>query len=129
MNASIAAGSTVSVKEVLNELDGNIPKQYMKDWLASNRQIFLPPCEEEAVFVASIFAVPHFQYLVTEKQRLKGSPVADPFVIASAKYRDGCVVTEESRKPNSARMPNVCDHFGIDCCNLQDFMSRSGWKY
>jgi hypothetical protein len=80
-------------------------------------------------FVAEIFSVPHFQQLVSEQQRLKGVPVADPFVIAMAKIRCGCVVTEEVKKPGAARIPNVCEHFGIACCNIEAFMEAKEWQF
>ncbi|MCZ6821218.1 MAG: DUF4411 family protein [Calditrichaeota bacterium] len=63
------------------------------------------------------------------KQRLKGTPVADPFVIASARIRQACVVTEEGKKKNAARIPNVCEYFGVDCTNLEGFMERERWRF
>ena len=80
-------------------------------------------------FVGEIFSVPHFHALVKEKSLLDGHPCADPFVIARAKVIDGCVVAEERQKPNAAKIPNVCEHFGIDCTNLQGFMQREGWTF
>ena len=53
-------------------------------------------------------------------------PVADPFVIALAKVRDGCVVTEETMRPNAAKVPNVCEHFGIEYTNVEGFMNKEG---
>lgn len=73
--------------------------------------------------------MPHFQNLVTERNRLTGRPIADPFVIALAEAINGCVVTQEKEKPNAAKIPNVCDHFDIECTNLQGFMEREGWKF
>jgi hypothetical protein len=73
--------------------------------------------------------VRHFEYLVGQEQRLTGAYVADPFVIASAKVRKACVVTEEQKKPNAAKIPNVCAHFGIECTNLEGFMKREGWSF
>jgi len=85
--------------------------------------------QQETLFVSKIFSVRHFQYLVGQKQTLKGTPVADPFLIASAKVRKGCVVTGEKKKPNAAKIPNVCEYFGIDCTNLEGFMEREGWSF
>ncbi|MEE8526835.1 MAG: DUF4411 family protein [Thermoanaerobaculia bacterium] len=65
----------------------------------------------------------------TLKARLLGKPVADPFLIAAAKVLDGCVVTEESFPPNAARIPNVCEHFGIDWTNFEGFLERNGWTF
>ena len=56
--------------------------------------MFLTPTDDETALVVEIFKVKHSQMLVSETQRLKGQPVADPFVIASAKARKGTVITE-----------------------------------
>jgi hypothetical protein len=58
-----------------------------------------------------------------------GVPVADPFVIASAKIREGIVVTEESRKPNAARIPNVCDYYKLECISFAQYLEALGWKF
>jgi hypothetical protein len=76
-----------------------------------------------------IFKVKHFQALIGEKQRLKGTPVADAFVIACARRYGGTVVTEERLKPNAAKIPNVCDHFKIGCISLEGFMQQQAWKF
>ena len=67
--------------------------------------------------------------LVSEQDLLAGNLRADPFIIAKAKVLNGCVVTEERRKPNAAKIPNVCEHFGVDYTNLQGFMEREGWRF
>ncbi len=121
----------ISVKESFLELENKLPenRQHMQVWISERKFIFLPPTPEEMTFVANIFSIPHFQQLVRPKQMLVGAPLADPFIIASAKLRSGCVVTEEGRKENSARIPNVCDHFGIDCINVEKFMEREKMKF
>lgn len=129
LDACVAGGRIVSVKEVRKELDSDAAKPHLTSWLKENRHIFLVPSEQELEFVAEIFKVPRFQDLVRRRQRLRATPVADPFVIASAKVRGGCVVTEESKKPNAARIPNACEHFGVDCTNLEGLMEREGWRY
>jgi len=55
--------------------------------------------------------------------------VADPFVIALAKARDGCVVTEETMRPNAAKIPNVCEHFGIEYAKLEGVMNKEAWTF
>ena len=101
----------------------------MANWAASNQRFFREPSNEELAFVGRIFRVPHFQSLVREKERWSGKPVADPFVIAKASVLRGCVVTREIRKPNSSRIPNVCEHFGVDCSSLEGFMERESWIF
>ena len=55
------------------------------------------------IFVKKIFDIIPFQQLVAQKQRLKGTPVADPFIIASAKIKNACVITEEKKKINAIK--------------------------
>jgi hypothetical protein len=119
----------ISVQEVFKELEPGRNKKFLLDWVTSNKKIFLKPTQNETLFVSEIFKIKHFQYLVSERQMLQGKPVADPFIIACAKIKKGCVITEEAFKPNAARIPNVCQHFEIDCTNVEGFMDREGWQF
>lgn len=124
-----ATGDLVSVREVLNELDAYNDTDLIQVWARNHKKIFLPPTAAEQQFVVQIFSVQHFQALISRKALLKGTPVADPFVIASAKIRNGTVVTQEQSKPNAAKVPNVCTHFGIPCITLEKFMGDQGWSF
>ena len=128
-NQAVTFGKIISVREVRRELDFYIPYPHLSDWVKDYGHIFLSPRPAEMQFVSDIFSVSHFQTLVNAKTRLLGQPCADPFIIAKAKFIDGCVVTEEKWKQNAAKIPNVCDHFGIDCINLQGFMEREDWTF
>lgn len=126
---AISERQIVSVREAYLELDTRATRQHLLDWVNRNKEIFLVPSPEETQFVAEIFSVRHFQQLINEKHRLTASPVADPFIVASAKVRNACVVTEESFKKNSARIPNVCDHYGIEWVTIQGFMDKEQWRF
>lgn len=128
-DGAIASGTVVYVREVCNEIQKIGNSQWLLDWVQQHRDIFLTPSTAETEFVAEIFRVPHFRNLVSERQRLAGSVVADPFVIACARVQEGCVITEEAFRPNAARIPNVCQHFGIDCTNFEGFLDRMGWEF
>ncbi len=128
----------ISTREVYKELENQAVSNELKTWAKNNKAIFTTPSAQELQFVAEIFRHKHFQSLIGEQQRLKGTPVADPFVVACAKICQGTVVTEEgwkrdtttpSLKPNAAKIPNVCHHFGIACVNLEVFMQQQGWKF
>jgi len=126
----VHSGSLISSREVWREMQEGNPDDSVNSWLEERKDIIFPvPSSEELNCVSQILSVPHFQTLIGEKQRLKGTPVADPFVIACAKVRDGVVVTEEKYKDNAAKIPNVCLHFGVECINLEEFMSRQGWSF
>lgn len=125
---AVAAGLIVSTREVLRELDREDP-DHVLTWSKKNGSVFTMPTDEETNFVGQILAVPHFQQLIGTKAQLVGTPVADPFVIACAAVRKGTVVTEERLKPNAAKIPNVCQHFGVKCLNLENFMRAEGWTF
>lgn len=125
----VGRGELISTREVWNELQNGNPNPYVTQWLKDRKEIFKIPDDAELQFVAQIFQVPHFQGLIGQKQRLKGDPVADPFVIACAKVKNGVVVTEEQLKPKAAKIPNVCEHFKIPCINLETFMRQQDWKF
>ncbi len=129
LDAAVSEGTVVSVREVRRELGSPSTREHLSQWVKRNGDIFLKPSEVEMAFVAEVFQFPRFQHLVGERQRLRGTPVADPFVIACAKVTGGCVVTEERLKENAAKIPNVCKHFAIDCTNLEGFMARQGWEF
>lgn len=119
----------ISTREVWNELvQQNISADVLA-WAKQNKQIFTTPNATELQFVAQIFQIQHFQSLIGEQQRLKGTPVADPFVIACAKIKGGTVVTEEQLKPNAAKIPNVCAHFNVPCIDLERFMQQQKWIF
>ena len=126
---AVDIGKIISVREVFRELDQNASAPHLSDWTENHKSIFIIPNAEATQFVSTIFSFPHFQALVSEKNRLAGRPCADPFIIAWAKVIGGCVVTEEREKPNAAKIPNVCRHFGIDGTNLQGFMEREDWSF
>ncbi|CAH1070375.1 PIN domain-containing protein [Candidatus Nitrotoga sp. 1052] len=119
----------ISTREVWNELERQNVSADVLAWAKQNKQIFTTPNTAELQFVAQIFQTKHFQSLIGEQQRLKGTPVADPFVIACAKIKGATVVTEEQQKPNAAKIPNVCEYFNVPCIDLERFMQQQGWTF
>jgi hypothetical protein len=128
-DAAVEAGSVVSVSEVYNELQFQVTDEWFLNWIEDHKSMFRIPSAEEGQFVAEIFKIDHFRILVGEKQQLKGQPVADPFLIAHAHIHKGIVVSEEREKPNAAKIPNVCSHFGIPCTNVDGFLEACGWEF
>ena len=128
-NQAVNLEKIISVREVFRELDQDASIDHLSDWIKQHRSIFMTPSTAATQFVSTIFSVPHFQALVPERNRLAGRPNADPFIIAMTKVINGCVVTKEKERPNAAKIPNVCRHFGVDCTNLQGFMKRENWSF
>lgn len=138
LDSLVQTGNFVSTREVFNELERQAVSEEVLNWAKKHKTIFTIPAPAEQQFVAEIFRVKHFQGLIDAQHRLKGMPVADPFVIACAKAKNGTVVTEEgwlhpsqtlTLKPNAAKIPNVCRHFKIPCVDLEEFMHQQGWTF
>jgi len=126
-NGFISKQTIISVPEVRKELERRGDR--LSDWATSHRELFLPPNAEESGFITEIFKVRHFRILIQKKQQYIEGPAADPFIIAKAKVINGCVVTQEKHAENAAKIPNVCDHFGIPCINLEGFMETENWTF
>lgn len=76
-----------------------------------------------------IFKKRHFQDNIEKIKLLKGGPVADPFLVAKAKALNGIVVTQEEFKPNSVKLPNICEFMGVQCTNLEGLMEKEDWQF
>ncbi|GAB4287742.1 MAG: DUF4411 family protein [Coriobacteriia bacterium] len=125
----VGAGRITSCREVAKELELQNASEHLGLWCAEHDGLFGDPSADEMAAVARVFNVPHFQQLIGQRQQLKGLPVADPFLVARGVVRNACVVTEEALKPNAAKLPNVCEHFGVRCTNVQGFLSEVGWQF
>jgi Domain of unknown function (DUF4411) len=122
-------GRLISVKECREEVENYYKTDHIKVWAKDHSSIFLPATPEEGMFVAEIFKIAHFRQLISQKAALQGKHVADPFLIASAKIRNATVVTQEELKPNAAKIPNVCKHFGISYINLEQMMEKENLSF
>lgn len=121
-------GEILSTREVLREVeDGSI--ETLRDWCVQHRAIFHTPTAAEGAIVGRIYSVNHFQQNIEQRKLLRGGRNADPFVIAKAAIDNGCVVTMEKFKENGTKIPNICQHFGVECVSLEEFMEREGWQF
>jgi len=121
-------GDIVSTREVLREIEDGATES-LREWAAQNGELFTTPNAEEGAFVTRIYAEQHFQQNIERQKMLKGGRNADPFVIAKAAVTESTVVTMEQGKENAVKIPNICNHFGIQCMTLEDFMETEGWEF
>lgn len=121
--------NVTSVREAKFELESKFDENTVKLLKKHNADFFEDPTVEELAFVTEIYFIPHFQQNLDKKKILQGGYFADPFIIAKARFEKAVVVTEESRPKNGARIPNICDYFGIGCENLQGFLVRENWRF
>lgn len=118
----------ISTREVRTEIEQG-DDDIVATWAKANKVVFTTPTGAETAYVAKILAIPHFQQLINRKAQQRGTPVADPFVIACAGVNGSTVVTQEKLKPNAAKIPNVCGHFKIPCTDLEGFLVAQKWSF
>lgn len=121
-------GNVTSTREVRREIEDG-PVEALRDWAKQHADLFPAPTAEEAEGVARIYRVVHFQQNVELQKTLKGGKNADPFVVAKAWVIGGAVVTMEQERPNGAKIPNICGHFGVGCFTLEQFMAEEKWQF
>lgn len=121
--------SIVSVREAKKELEDRFEREIIQRLTDHNIDFFAIPTVEELEFVRTIYSVQHFQQNLEKKKLLKGGYLADPFLVAKARIAAGAVVCEEERKPHAAKISNICEHFGIECVKLEEFLTRENWLF
>jgi len=125
----VSDGKLVSVREVHKELINTSDERAFDEWVKKNKPIFKPATGEETSFLSLLFATKNFRDNLNKRHIQQGMPVADPFLVAYAKVHGATVVTEERYRPNAAKIPNMCDHFGIPCKTLLGFMTDEDWVF
>jgi hypothetical protein len=125
----IAEGKFWSTREVRREIEHNCPFEHVSEWVKFHHEIFRVPTVEEQKVVREMFKAQKGRDLVRRNNILKGLPVADPFVIAAAKISGGKVITRESFKAGGARIPTICKDLGVECINLEDFLTAEGIRF
>ena len=123
----VVEGRFTSVRESLRELEDRGGESL--EWAAAHSELFMTPDAKEGAFVASIYAVEHFQANFEKQKLLRGGRNADPFLIARAACIQGTVLTMEQFKANGAKIPNICEHFKVPCLDLQGFMEKEDWVF
>lgn len=121
-------GRLTSTRENLREVMDGAPDECI-EWAKRNQKLFVTPVAAEGAFVAEIYKVAHFQQNIEQQKLLRGGRNADPFVIARAAVNGLAVVTMELIKPHAVKIPNICQHFGVKCLSLGEFMREEGWKF
>ena len=116
-----------STREVLREVADRDDEVHT--WCKLNKELFVTPNDDEVKVVGEIMSLPKFVAHMPKQTFLSSRPFADPYVIARAASLDWTVVTEEKEKRKSAKIPNICQHFDVECTNLDGFMKSQGWQF
>lgn len=127
-DALVADGRIVSTREALREIEDGAPENLL-EWARDHQALFATPTAAEGAFVTRIYGVAHFQQNIEQQKLLRGGKNADPFVIAKAAVEGRPVVTMELLKPHAAKIPNICEHFGIRCFSLEDLWKKRAGNF
>jgi len=122
-------GKIISVRETRKEIEIIKRGDRLEDWIKQNSDFFKDPTIEELKFITTIYSVNHFQHNLEKTKLLNGGAFADPFIIAKARVNNAIVVTQEKRKENGAKIPNICEYFGIECIDLNGFLVKENWIF
>lgn len=125
----VAAGELISIREVRRELRFQASKEHLANWIDAHRSIFHLPSNAECEFVVELMQREQYRNLVKHKNIQKGSPSADPFLIASARIRGAIVVTEEHYIQGGARIPTACVEFDIPYLDLDGFFQAEELQF
>jgi len=97
----------------------------LAEWAKNQKALFVEPDQAVQSRFTDIANYVNSRYPATQaRQFLAG---ADPWLIAHAKTYGDVVVTREDRVPShssKAKIPNVCDYFGIGSIDLFEMLRR-----
>lgn len=124
-------GSPQTVFDELSTTEKVEDKDKLELWARELRGIlFLPP--EPSVQVEYGKAVNYVQYNGRYKQQWIASWLAgaDPWLVAFPMAPGGKIVTFETPAPTGTKpkIPDVAQHFGINCISLWDMLTELGFK-
>lgn len=122
-------GELISVREVRRELKHQCNSDHLAEWIESHRSIFLLPSNGECEFVVELMLREQYRNLIKHRNIRKGSPAADPFIIASAYRHNATVVTQEQLVEGGARIPTACQEYDIPCIDLNGFFQAEQLQY
>jgi len=119
------SGRITSCHEVYREIE-NFDDE-IASWVKNNKDYFHRPSLSEQRIVTSILA--KHPELIRQSNIVSGKPVADPFVIAQAKYHKRTLVHREKAKPNAHNIPTICATEKIPNIDLFQFFRDVQWTF
>ena len=98
-----------------------IKDEDLKEWVKKHKDCFSPLTKELQQKTMEILA--QFPHLI--KIRSTSNSNADPFLIATAIIEHATIISDERKRDETSRdyhIPNVCEHYDIECITLQAFL-------
>lgn len=117
-------GIVISPREVLDEIAAKDDE--LHKWAKSKKLMFYELDPEQIALAQDI--VRSFPSLIDGNKTI---PEADPFVIALARKKGALVVTQETLVfpvVKKVKIPNVCNHHGVEYIDTTEFIRRQHWE-
>ena len=123
IDEKVLSGEFISVDECYNEL----VRQYSDKtdhykWFHEHKDMFKNPDNNESIVIRQLLLNPKMRETIHQKNILENRPSADVYIVAKAKALNATVVTNESYKPHSAQLPNLCEELEVAYISYDDFM-------
>ena len=126
----VNSGVIYSIKEVRRELENCSKENYDIHKRENVKVVFYEDLSEEDFrIVTEILSHKGNQELVHKKSINRGTPCADPFLIAKAESTNSVLVTEEQYVRGGLKIPTICEKRNIRCINLVQFMEEQKWSF
>ena len=123
IDALIQSQEIVATEMVYQELKAK--NDDLTKWIAARKERLLIKIDEEQMRIVGEIEN-EFPDLVPIKST---TDRADPYVVALARYKRLVVVTDEKRpRKGRVKIPQVCEHYGIDCIDFQRFLDEIGYQ-
>jgi len=120
----VDSGFVIAPWEVYRELD-KVDDELL-DWAKGHKPMFIQFDEDLQSTLTSVLS--DFQELVNLDAM---GPDADPYIVALARDNACTVITQENKAGpgGKAKIPNVCDHYSVNCLNLIEFFREQSWSF
>lgn len=123
-----------SIDKVKDELKTG--KDLLSDWASNEFNDYFVSTKDNDIIqqygLIVQWAQSQTQYKTTAKNEFMQADYADPWVIAFAKVNDLIIVTQESLNreiKNKIPIPNVCEAFDVEYCDLMQLLRDQGFKF
>jgi rRNA maturation endonuclease Nob1 len=130
----VKEGRLIAPREVLREIEKK--DNDLLKWVKKHRKMFREQDIEQLQHAQDILS--RFSKLIDPAKEI---PDADPFVVALAiientkrqdsLFKGQCIVVTQEKPSRGARpkIPDVCQHYGIECIPVAELFRKEGWKF
>ena len=119
LNALIENDELFTSAEILDELKDDD----LLIWAKQHKKFFVPLTKDIQEYAVDVLK----KYPTLIKMKSSANSNGDPFLIATAMAKKGCIVTNErsgDEKSGDYRIPNVCKGFDIKFMDLHSFLDQ-----